>query len=165
MTIDCKAVFAGLESELPFRYELDLAQHEAFEGWEAAGPAQISGRITNEAEIVSCSLTVHFTLHLLCDRCAEPFDRTFSFEGQAVLVTRLNGDNADDEYVLIPDAQFDADEFAESCILLNMPTKNLCFEDCKGVCPVCGVNLNVQTCSCQTKRIDPRLEALRQLLE
>ena len=33
------------------------------------------------------------------------------------------------------------------------------------VCPVCGVNLNVQTCSCQTKRIDPRLEALRQLLE
>ena len=165
MLIDCKAVFAGLEDELPFQYELDLTQREAFSDWEPAAPAVVSGKITNEAGIVSCALSVRFTLHLCCDRCAEPFERSFSFEGSAVLVTRLNGENAEDEYILIPDAQFDADEFAESCILLNMPTKVLCSEDCKGVCPVCGANLNVQTCSCQTKRVDPRLEALRQLLE
>ena len=165
MLFDCKAVFAGLEDNLPFRYELDLTQRDVFFDWQPVGMAVVSGKITNEAGIVSCSLNVSFTLHLSCDRCAEPFDRSFSFDGTAVLVTELSGDNAEDEYILIPDAQFDADEFAESCILLNMPTKILCSEDCKGVCPVCGANLNVQTCSCQTKRVDPRLEALRQLLE
>lgn len=165
MLIDCKAVFAGLESELPFQYELDLTQRTVLADWQPTGLAQISGCIMNEAGIVSCSLHVSFTLNLCCDRCAESFERSFSFDGDAVLVTHLSGENAEDEYILIPDAQFDADEFAESCILLNMPTKVLCSEDCKGVCPVCGVNQNVQTCSCQAKRVDPRLEALRQLLE
>lgn len=42
-----------------------------------------------------------------------------------------------------------------------IPTKILCREDCKGLCPVCGKNLNEDQCSCESENIDPRLEALR----
>lgn len=46
---------------------------------------------------------------------------------------------------------------------LALPIKPLCGEDCKGLCPVCGINRNSETCSCESERGDPRLEVLRGL--
>jgi uncharacterized protein len=48
--------------------------------------------------------------------------------------------------------------------LLELDTKNLCSDDCRGLCPGCGVNLNEGQCRCK-KEIDPRLAKLAQLLE
>ena len=45
-----------------------------------------------------------------------------------------------------------------------IPTKVLCKEDCKGLCPNCGMNLNEGSCSCQNENVDPRLEALRNFM-
>ena len=50
-------------------------------------------------------------------------------------------------------------------LLLAEPLQALCREDCKGLCPVCGVNLNEETCTCETKTIDPRLAALKQFIK
>ncbi|MDD2499121.1 MAG: DUF177 domain-containing protein, partial [Desulfitobacteriaceae bacterium] len=49
-------------------------------------------------------------------------------------------------------------------ILLELPMKVLCREDCKGLCPVCGTNLNIKECRCERESIDPRLAALKNLL-
>jgi len=46
---------------------------------------------------------------------------------------------------------------------LALPMKPLCREDCKGLCPVCGINRNRETCTCQSEWVDPRLEPLRHL--
>ena len=46
---------------------------------------------------------------------------------------------------------------------LALPMKPLCREDCKGLCPVCGVNRNREACSCDTTWVDPRMEPLRRL--
>jgi uncharacterized protein len=46
---------------------------------------------------------------------------------------------------------------------LALPMKPLCREDCKGLCPICGVNRNRETCSCRSEWVDPRMEALRKL--
>lgn len=59
----------------------------------------------------------------------------------------------------------DLDDLALSDILLALPVKNLCKEDCKGLCPVCGVNRNTETCECLKKQVDPRLEKLGELLK
>ena len=48
---------------------------------------------------------------------------------------------------------------------IELPFRLLCREDCKGLCPVCGANLNEMTCNCNTKQIDPRLEKLKMLLD
>ena len=60
----------------------------------------------------------------------------------------------------------DCDRCASSIdrVLVNWPMKVLCKEDCKGVCQFCGANLNEGQCSCK-KPVDPRLEALKQLLD
>ena len=47
-------------------------------------------------------------------------------------------------------------------IMLQIPIKLLCTDTCKGLCPHCGMNMNVDVCSCQTKSFDERLAALKQ---
>jgi uncharacterized protein len=53
---------------------------------------------------------------------------------------------------------------ARETFILNMPSKTLCREDCRGLCSGCGVNLNYEKCRCK-KEVDPRLAALAKLLE
>ena len=63
------------------------------------------------------------------------------------MVLSVNRDN--DEYIVAQDAQLDVDEVALTDLLLQLPTKLLCREDCKGLCMHCGCNLNTSSCDCQ----------------
>ncbi len=56
-------------------------------------------------------------------------------------------------------------ELATADILLELPTSVLCVESCKGLCPVCGANLNEGDCGCDRSQRDPRLDKLRELLD
>lgn len=74
-------------------------------------------------------------------------------------------DEAPEDYLVLPDGALDLDEVCEGDIFLELPSKFLCRPDCKGLCPVCGKDLNEGQCQCDTKRIDPRLEVLKKLLD
>ena len=66
--------------------------------------------------------------------------------------------------VRVNDYQLPLDELVEEELILNLPSKNLCRKDCRGLCPKCGKNLNEGLCGCRSDTIDPRLEVLRQLM-
>lgn len=70
----------------------------------------------------------------------------------------------DDEILLLEDGKVDVGELAREAFILDMDTKTLCSEDCKGLCPRCGADLNLGPCSCK-KEVDPRLAVLAKLLE
>ena len=80
-----------------------------------------------------------------------------------VLVRELNDEN-NDELICISSAQMDLDKLVSDDVFLSLPSKFLCAEDCKGICPTCGMNLNAGPCDCK-KSVDPRLADLLQLLE
>lgn len=61
--------------------------------------------------------------------------------------------------------ELDLQELIREQIMLNIQMKPLCDENCKGICSQCGTDLNTDTCSCETKKIDSRLEVLKKLLE
>ena len=61
----------------------------------------------------------------------------------------LNSENDDDEFIVAENYRVDIDEIALSDLLLELPTKLLCKDDCKGLCPVCGCDLNESECNCQ----------------
>jgi len=60
--------------------------------------------------------------------------------------------------------EFDVAELLKEQILLNVSMKPLCSETCKGICPKCGTDLNVNKCNCSIDRTDSRLEVLKELL-
>lgn len=65
---------------------------------------------------------------------------------------------------LLDNGTVDLSELARETFILNMPSKTLCREDCRGLCSGCGVNLNYEKCRCK-KEVDPRLAALAKILE
>lgn len=65
---------------------------------------------------------------------------------------------------MIKDGCIDLEEPIKQIVYLSMPMKALCKGDCKGICPMCGINLNTGKCECNDFVIDPRLEKLKTLL-
>lgn len=116
------------------------------------------------------------TLELDCGRCLDPFtlpvDAAFDvrYHPQAE-VNAAGSEDADVEVAesdlddaYYSDDQIDLDELMREQFYLVLPMKPLCREDCKGLCPECGTNLNTGTCACRREWIDPRLAPLKALV-
>ncbi len=123
----------------------------------------VSGKIENNTGIVSLSATVSFSATAVCSRCAEEFKKSFEFEIEHLLARELVNEENDD-YIIVENAVLDLDELVCEDIILSLPSRYLCREDCKGLCSNCGKNLNNGICDCK-KEVDPRLAALLTLLD
>ena len=149
---------------LPFDFELDLSQVE----WNGQRPfahnLRITGRVRNMAGAMLLNAKLSCVLSLVCDRCAQPFEREKTVEYETLLASELANGESDDIVLLDGDGELDLDGLMEEVFLLEMDTKNLCSEDCKGLCSGCGADLNREGCRCK-KEIDPRLAKLARLLE
>jgi uncharacterized protein len=105
-----------------------------------------------------------------CARCAEEFDASATSPFRFVLAPKAVGP-ANEHNLKVDDLEFslyDGDEIDLSPLIreqliLSLPTRPLCREDCRGLCPQCGINLNRETCGCREVRLDSRLAALRAL--
>lgn len=123
----------------------DTPLYEAF-----AAPVEISGRVRNRAGVVTLEYTVKILLHRTCDRCLEAFDREYAYDFSHTLTRSLaNGDDEYEDYIVCPDNTLDMNELAVTDLLLELPTKILCKEDCAGLCIKCGRNLNDGACDCK----------------
>ncbi|MCI5872810.1 MAG: DUF177 domain-containing protein [Clostridiales bacterium] len=106
---------------------------------------------------------VDLTVSIPCSRCLEdvPTDIHFSVDKEL----ELNGSEVNDEEMEVTDyligLNLDIDKLIYGEILVNWPMKVLCKEDCKGICKVCGMNLNKGNCDCQRTELDPRMAAIQ----
>ena len=80
------------------------------------------------------------------------------------LVAQALEDEENDEIILLDGTELDLDQVVTEAFVLEMDTKNLCSDDCKGLCAKCGADLNLGPCGCRPE-VDPRLAALAQLLD
>ena len=127
-------------------------------------PVQVSGTVRNTAGVLVMKGKITTCIHGICDRCASEFDRDLEIPIDAVLVTELANEENEDEWVFTLEGDSaDLDDIVRTIFVLNMDSKLLCSDDCQGLCCRCGKNLNDGPCGCE-KEIDPRLAALKQLL-
>ena len=127
-------------------------------------PVLASGTIRNTAGVLLMKGRITTCIHGICDRCATEFDRDVDIPIDAVLVTELANEENEDEWVFTLESDSaDLDDIVRTIFVLNMDSKLLCSDDCQGLCCRCGKNLNEGPCGCG-KEIDPRLAALKQLL-
>lgn len=161
--VELEPVFNNEGMTLPLDFAVDMSDCDIGSGKPFNAPVRITGEIKNSTGIVGINAKAEFTLNLTCDRCAVSFDRRFSVPIEHILVTELNTDG-NDEYIVIDSLRYDAEPLVREDILLSLPTKVLCREDCLGICPRCGKDLNDGPCSCG-KELDPRWDALLQLTQ
>ncbi|MDE6764515.1 MAG: DUF177 domain-containing protein [Oscillospiraceae bacterium] len=149
MIIDLKQLYNVVGERLSIDYTIDKEKLDSVKGYSFFDPITIKGAVINRAGIVMLDFKADFVLHGCCDRCLIEFERSFSFEFSHILVRSLNssGDEYDD-YIVTESDKLDMDELALTDCLLQLPSKMLCKEDCKGLCPVCGTDLNENKCDC-----------------
>lgn len=104
-------------------------------------------------------------LRIPCDRCLEPVDTDIDFIiDESVDMAEASENEESEEKDYIDGYNLDVDKLVFSEILLSMPRKILCKEDCKGLCLVCGANLNIAECGCDRSVLDPRMSVFKDIL-
>ena len=115
--------------------------------------------ITGKAKLV---------LEIPCDRCLEPTQVPFKLNFTKNVDLQDSEDvQADelDEKNYIDGFNLDVDKLLYNEILIGWPMKVLCDEDCKGICNVCGQNLNKGSCDCEDTSLDPRMSVIRDVFK
>ena len=147
-----------------FSAVVDLSDLQYGTSFPVTEPVLASGTVRNTAGVLVMKGLITTCIHGVCDRCTAEFDREMEISIDAVLVTELANEENEDEWVFTLEGDSaDLDDIVRTVFVLNMDSKLLCSDDCKGLCCGCGKNLNHEACSCE-KEIDPRLAALKQLL-
>ena len=143
---------------------VDLSDLQYGTSYPVTEPVLASGTVRNTAGVLVMKGLITTCIHGTCDRCAADFDREMEIPIDAVLVTELANEENEDEWVFpLEGDSADLEDIVRTTFVLNMDSKLLCSDDCKGLCCRCGKNLNDGPCDCR-KEIDPRLAALKQLL-
>ena len=114
---------------------------------------------------------VKTTLELACSRCLEPYtlpvDQRFDLRYQPHAQNTGEGEREIEEDDLTTafyeNDEIDLGQLMREQFYLALPMKPLCSDECRGLCPVCGTNLNLGSCQCTTEWDDPRLAALKTL--
>ncbi len=126
-------------------------------------PLKLEIALLNRATVLGLEYKVRFNQRCICDRCLKEELKENEMTFSHTLVRSLNGTESEG-YLLVPDDRLNIAVVAEEDILLELPKWYLCREDCKGICPMCGVDLNCSSCGCKQDNSDPRLEILKKLL-
>ncbi len=162
MRLDLRDIIEMPGSSVSFETELSTEFLDFPSIKEYVSAPKASGRVFNTAGILTLEGEITADLVCICDRCGSEYAYAKRSIARATIVDEDDGDNP--ELFLLDGNELDLDEVLSSCFILDMDSKFLCSNDCQGLCPVCGKNLNLGPCGCR-KKTDPRFAVLEQLLD
>mgnify|MGYP003536819505 FL=1 len=164
MVLDLRSLFINDLATLPLDCRFDLSDVDFYGLKPPKSPVSVKGEVFSRAGIVTLSVKCDCEYDAPCDRCGEETVKHYIVPIERVLVAELENDE-NDEMILLQDFKLDLYELVYTEIVLAMPSKHLCSEDCKGICSSCGKNLNDGLCGCATNKVDPRLADLSKFFE
>jgi uncharacterized protein len=134
-------------------------------------PATVSGKVRLAGHELFVNGHIETRAQVECDRCLKPVELPVSADFALEYITGAEYESSavaelteDELSVAVFDGEaIDVDEVVKEQVLLAVPTRMLCREDCKGICPECGTDLNTGECACKKDDIDPRWAALKNL--
>ncbi|HEX8890833.1 MAG TPA: DUF177 domain-containing protein [Pyrinomonadaceae bacterium] len=135
-------------------------------------PPEVEGRVSRSGHEVRLQGKIKTTAEVDCDRCLKSVSIPVETEFDVTYVPADDYTSSDaaelqeeDLSLSVFDGEtIDIDELVREQVLLALPNRALCGEDCKGLCPICGADRNVNPCDCQSKEIDPRWAGLEKLV-
>lgn len=163
MILDLKKLFADKTGTIPFDYGMDMSSTEMNGAFPFVSPVRVQGTVTAKDGFACLAVKASFDFSAPCDRCARQVDKRCDYSFSHILVRSLENED-DDHYIEVRDEKLNLDQLVREDILLELPTKFLCREDCRGICPKCGKNLNDGPCGCSPEAADARLDVLKNLI-
>lgn len=168
MSIDLSNLFSAGESVYSFEDEIaDSNINMNLEGIEVLHPIRYKGEICKINREYIINIHTCYTFKGNCDRCLNPTSNDIESTLSAKLeeYNKMQKEDEEDEIIYYDNDILDIEKYVLMEILSSLPMKNLCKEDCKGLCPQCGLDLNDESCDCIVENIDPRFEKLKELFD
>ena len=160
MEISVKPLLRGEVRSVDFEYKIPLEYKE--NGYELVNNATVNGTIKDMGGYMQLDAECKTGYKTRCARCLKELDGSHSITFTRPVATKLEADDEEEEYLIVNEnSAVNIDEAITEELYLSLPFRNLCKEDCKGLCIKCGCNKNETECSCVTKEIDPRWAALK----
>ena len=156
------------EVGLSFEFNSEVAIDDiAFQGdnIEFHGPVNIQGNVINGGDLIHLYGHLCGEATMECDICRENFQYPIDFDIDISLKSLM--DEEEPELYFYSNSEIDLEDILVREFLLRLPIQRRCSEKCKGLCPDCGINLNLEKCSCKSEdngNIDLRLADLKDLL-
>jgi uncharacterized protein len=127
---------------------------------------QVIGELINNGRVLAVKGLISATAKYQCSCCLEDFTVAMEIPfGDNYQQTNDEILDSEADLTYYTGDEIDLTDLLRESLILAEPIKCVCTENCRGLCPHCGINLNTAECDCQSKLIDPRLAVLQQLLK
>ncbi len=141
--------------------EVNLSEYEEFRS-----PVGLIFNINKIGSEIYIRAEISTIASLVCDRCLEGYEWPLQDKIDILCTTDpgLVKNDQDDVYLITAASkEVDITESIRQSLIIALPQKKLCQKKCKGLCPSCGINLNLEVCQCKNEKIDPRWDALNKI--
>lgn len=168
MLINLSELFISKGKEKFYSIDIEMKQFHAPEGvYQVVDVTPVSLRIINVGDrTLFVEGKTSLSLMIPCGRCLDPVKTDFKLHIETSLdMKKSDEDRLEDldERPYVNGYNLDVDRLVQNELLLNLPMKVLCDEDCKGICNRCGVNLNYESCECGKTSPDPRMSVIQDI--
>ena len=164
MLLDISVVLKGNTEKLNFEEEIDISDVDFSEfSAKFEKPVKLTGMVKNVVGVVELSATASCDYDTTCSRCGEDLTKNLTFDFEQTYVKEQTSEVED--ALTLEGKTIDLKDILCKNIALFLPLKQLCREDCKGICQQCGTNLNEKQCDCKDEYFNPQFEILKGLFD
>jgi uncharacterized protein len=149
-----------------FNCEVSPQNYDIAEAGSFPGPLRLKIFVDKLNDLFRFKISINADVEIPCDRCLEPF--LSKIDVMIEQIYHLGADDlGSDEIIVLPEnsKEINITDIIQEAIVLNRQIKQVCQDECKGLCSNCGINLNEKECDCHLGNVDPRLEKLKSLLK
>lgn len=154
-----------LVGEKTFAYDLTPEELEIkSDELKIEGTVKTEGRMSNAGDVLLLKAVMSARVHRICGRCLKEFTAVTKAEAVEKFYP-AGAENIEQDAFVYDSDVIDITKPLREGLLLAEPMQALCKQDCRGLCPVCGADLNDGDCGCERFSVDPRLAALKQFIK
>ncbi|MCX7842697.1 MAG: DUF177 domain-containing protein [Clostridia bacterium] len=147
----------GASLDISFCEEMNDLKQVA-EGFCFTTPVSFEGRIVNTGGVLKLEGNLGLGYVSKCGRCLKDIPEHMELDIREDFVQ--SDKTAEDAYTYTGNHVF-IDKALKDNVILNLPVRRICSDDCKGLCNICGTDLNIVSCDCTQETINPQMEALK----
>jgi uncharacterized protein len=119
---------------------------------------EFKGLLKREGDTFTMAVEMKGNIGYECSRCLS--DTVYILDESELFEINFT-DPKDENYHELESFNINLEEIVMQELIVHLPTHVLCNDGCKGLCPSCGVNLNLDKCACEEMKVDPRFESLK----
>lgn len=166
MILDVSSILKETGGRIDINSEINFEDVD-FQGesFHFTSPLTAFGKIYNNGKSLRLTLKVSGKMNVHCARCLKEFETDVDFDVAEDFMQEDSAATEDEDIILFSGTEIELIEVVSNSFFMNVSGKYLCSEDCKGLCPKCGKDLNEGDCGCEDDDIDPRWEGLKAIMD